>query len=128
MGDFESIVRPFATPEIRPPYVATPQSPPEPDDSDTIVWGNSGDNVFQLQAHVTQDVRPATWPEISRKYDVIRVTDPDNSDNHLDVEVMTQFKGRNKYDKSLFQMDITRTEPSENVEILSRNNTRKTAD
>lgn len=124
--NLEQIVRPYIVGVQPTPGFQTARfAPPDANLDEEIVWGSSGDNIFQAIAKRRPEFDMDNEnEEIKRKFDVVRIKDPNNSDNHLDVEVMTQYVGRNKIDKTRTTIDLARTEPSENVEIISRDNTR----
>lgn len=130
MSNLEQIIRPAAAGAIRPPpppgYFASPIF----SDPNIVTWGSSGGSVFELQAHQQATVPPAKWPkndEQKRKYDVIRVKNPDDPTQHVDVEAMTEYVARNRIDKSRITLRYAPQGESENVEVLSRNNTRNSS-
>ena len=130
MSELERIVRPSQDGSIRPNPVLGYQSPPVTPEDNTITWGGSGSNIFQASAHLSQSIDPAKWPdssETSRTFDVVRVKNPDDTTQHVDVEVMTEYQARNKIDKSRITLRYGAQQPNANIEILSRNNVRKSA-
>ena len=127
MSDIERIIRPAQDGAIRPAAVQGYQAPPATPDDNTITWGSSGSNIFQVSAHVSQTI-DNPWPksdETQRTYDLVRVKNPDDTDQHVDVEVMTEYQARNKIDKSRITLRYGAQEGSANVEVLSRKNIRK---
>lgn len=127
MSDLEQIVRPAQDGSIRPVYAAQLLKPPVVSSAGTISWGSSGANIFQVSAHVSQNVDPAKWPksdEIKRTYDLVKVKNPDDKSQHVIVESMTEYQARNAIDKSRITLRYATNTNSENVEVLSRGNTR----
>lgn len=105
----------------RQPLAYSPSSTGE--DDSTIVWGKAGASPFQLQANsALEEITERT--EVQRTYDVVRVKDPDNEDNHIDVEVMTSYTSVDKNGGSRLKINLDRTRESQNVEILERDKTR----
>lgn len=124
MIELESIVRPTLPTDFRPPVNTLVLVPVIIDDDDTVVWGGAGDSVFQLKFLGAPTQIKFVSTEESRVFDTVRVKDPDNDENHLDLEVMTQYSGRNKTDDSRISISLARVQPAQDVEILSRNNVR----
>jgi hypothetical protein len=108
---------------IRPDFNALAYQPQGVDSETTVVWGKPGASPFQIQANVALEV-DETRTETSRTFDVVRVKDPDNADNHVDMEVMTSYTSRKKNGGGRVTIDLARVQPSESVEILERDQTR----
>lgn len=128
MTSLITIVRPNQTPDIRPAKgtklrTTRPVTPDAPDDG-RVTWGSSGNSVFQLRANIKQELPPVIM-EQARVYDVIRVENPDDSDQYVETEVMTEYQARNSIDKSRYVLRFGATQPSANVSIVSRGNVRK---
>lgn len=128
MSKLEQIVRPSQDGLIRPSPAAGYQAPPIIPNGNTVTWGSAGNDIFQVSAHVSQSINNP-WPksdETQRKYDVARVKNPDDHDQHVDVEAMTEYQARNKIDKSRITLRYAKMNPTEgNIEILSSDNVRK---
>jgi hypothetical protein len=62
--------------------------------------------------------------EVQRTYDVVRVTDPNNEDNHIDMEVMTSYTSVDKNGGSRLKINLDRATESENVKVMERDRTR----
>lgn len=92
------------------------------DESFTKVWGKPGANPFQLTA--TASFNMEETQEIERKFDVVRVKDPDNEDNHIDVEVLTKLTTQSTISKQRTSISLERTQTSSSTEILQRDQTR----
>lgn len=124
-----SIIRPFGQPDIRPPPTYVKKAKEEPnEDEDLVVWGNSGNSIFALQATSKSDIKPQESDEISRKYDVVRVKNPDDPDQYIETERMTEYQARNKIDGSRITLRFEKTQASENIEIVKKDQTRKAAE
>ena len=121
----EQIVRPSTNPSIRPPYPSQITSTAKPASDTPKVWGSSGNSVFDLRAQDESTVKPATWPETQRTYDVVRVKNTDDPDQHVDVEVMTEYQGRNKISQDRITLKFATNTNTDNTEVLSRGNIRK---
>lgn len=127
MSDLEQIVRPSLAGAIRPSPPAGYFASPIFSDPNIVTWGTSGATVFELQAHQQATVPPAIWPksdETKRTYDVVRVKNPDDPTQHVDVEAMTEYIARNRIDKSRTTLRYAPQGASDNVEVLSKNNVR----
>jgi hypothetical protein len=129
-SSLEQIVRPSTAGSIRPGVPLGYQQPPIVKDSNTITWGGSGSNIFTLKAHVQQSINNP-WPqdEIKRTFDVVKVFNPDDHDQHVTVEAMTKYQARNRVDKSRYELNFAKMNPTEgDIEIVSSGNTRQTGD
>lgn len=125
MTDMIAIVRPFGFHDYRPRPSMPTKAPTQPPEGPNIVtWGSAGNNVFQLRANVKADVPKPNWDETERKYDKVRVFNEDDRDQYVDTEIMTEYSMRNKLSKERFIIRYGQTQPSENMEILSKGNVR----
>lgn len=124
----EFIVRPSQTSNIRPgvpTQIFAPQKVPQ---NNPITWGSSGDSVFDLRARDQSEIKPATWPEEQRKYDVVRVFNPDDRTQFVDTEQMTEYQGRNKISKDRIVIRFAKNQDTDNTEVISTGNIRKNSD
>lgn len=123
--DLSLLSRPFLPLDIRPLKRGTK---PEPlDEGNAILeWGSAGSDVFQLQASNQNEIKNEDSTEVERTYDIVRVKNPDDPEQNLDVEVATEFALRTKISESRFKVRYTPQEASENVEIIARNQKRTT--
>jgi hypothetical protein len=120
----EHIVRPSQAPQIRPgtptQLFATPKVP----QNNPITWGNAGSSVFDLHAQSQSEV-PQPKFEAERKYDVVRVYNPDDRDQFVDTEQMTEYQGRNKLSNERFILRFATNSNTENTEVIQKGLTRK---
>lgn len=124
MPDFEYISRPFAPLPVRPAGKTFKHEPIAPG-STVFSWGSGGDDAFQLRASNQNQVDNGNdHIEISRKFDVVKVKDPNNDENFIQTEVMKEYQARNRVDDSRIKIRFKETEGGGNVEILQRNQTR----
>jgi hypothetical protein len=114
-GKFKEVFRPDAN--------TAAYAPPQADSDTTVVWGKAGASPFQLQANVALEVIEERT-EVQRTYDVVRVTDPNNEDNHIDMEVMTSYTSVDKNGGSRLKINLDRATESENVKVMERDRTR----
>lgn len=121
----EYVVRPSQAPSIRPGHpsqllvaAAVPQNTPQQ-------WGSSGDSVFDLHAHSSATVPKPEFPETQRKYDVVRVYNPDDNTQYIDTEEMTEYQGRNKISKDRIVLRFADTQNTANTKVQQRGLTRK---
>lgn len=129
MSDLEQIVRPSETGNVRPVnIIAGLRKAPAVVDPNEVVWGSAGNDVFQLQAHLQQEVNNRDEDEIQRKYDTVRIKSKDDPNTYVDVEVMTAYQSRNRIDKSRTELRFTPPEADANSEIIKRNQTRKSGE
>lgn len=127
MSELEQIVRPSQEGAIRPGPISGYQAPPVVKDATVITWGTSGSNIFQLSAHASQQINNP-WPksdETHRKYDIIKVKNPDDDTQHVFVEAMTEYNARNSIDKSRTTLRYASQTSSANVEVISTGNVRR---
>lgn len=124
MSNLEQIVRPSQSPDIRPAPTTALLEPPKTVNNPNVVWGTSGNSIFQLRAHASGQVDNRQDYETSRKFDVVRVKNPDDENQYIDVEVMTEYQARNKIDDSRTKLRFDKPKAKDNIEIISRDNTR----
>jgi hypothetical protein len=119
----EQIVRPSQTLSLRPAsptqIFATPKIPV----NNPVVWGSSGDSIFDLHAHSSGSSNNK-WPESERTFDVVRVFNPDDHDQFIDTEVMTEYQGRNKLSQERITMQFASQTSSPHTEVISSGNKR----
>jgi hypothetical protein len=125
----EYVVRPSQSPNIRPGMPTQILATPKVIDNEPIVWGNSGDSVFDLNASTSIELPQPKWEE-SRKYDVVRVYNPDDRTQFVDTEQMTEYQARNKPSQQSsiaqdrIQLMFATNTNTENTEVISKGNTR----
>ena len=107
---------------IRPDFNPNKYKTSVPETETTIVWGKPGADPFEELYVLSAEAEEER--EIRRKFDVVRVKDPDNEDNHIDVEVMTEWEGRTTVSNKRVKMTLEKPQASSNVEIRERNRTR----
>lgn len=125
MSTLEQIVRPAQVPNIRPLNFAIPRKQPKNPSDNLITWGNAGNDIFTISAHLQQDIKPAEWEETKRTYDAVRIQNPDDTEQHVDAEAMTEYQSRNRISKDRYILRFAKQEDSESVKVLSRGNVRK---
>lgn len=119
------VIRPSQSPDIRPTRPAAYQAVLDAPADQEIVWGSAGNNIFVATAHTKGFVNNNnTNEEVSRKYDVVRVKNPADTEQHVDFEVMTEYQSRNVITKDRTTLRFEKTAASANVQVLSRNNSR----
>jgi hypothetical protein len=129
MSKLEQIVRPSTAAGIRPLNFTVPRKPAKQPKDNLITWGNSGDDIFTLTAHMQQDIKnDLKSDETKRTYDEVRVFDPNDHDNFVDQQVMTEYQGRNTIDKSRIFIRFAKNEPSADIEVRKRGVTKKTGE
>jgi hypothetical protein len=121
----EYVVRPSQAPNIRPGSPSQLLTPPKVPENNPQVWGSSGDSVFDLHAHTQAEVPKPEWPETQRKYDVVRVYNPDDNTQYIDTEEMTEYQGRNKITKDRIVLRFADTQNTANTKVQQRGLTRK---
>jgi hypothetical protein len=124
MPNLEQVVRPAQTLVFRPIASQKGSTPIFPDDV-VLLWGDSGNNVFQLSQNVKQSVNnDRSDKEESRTFDVVRIKNTEDDSQFLDVEVLTGYQARNQIDKTRTKLLFSPPQGGGNVEILKRNQTR----
>jgi hypothetical protein len=121
MAGFEVIVRPVVFPNIRP--LPSRSLPPEdkPEQGQAVLSGSNG-QVIALTHTYSGNASTTGGREIERTFDTARIKSSVDSDTHIDVEVVKKIKmndGSNWH--------YTPIEPSENVEIINRDQTRSSS-
>jgi hypothetical protein len=102
---------------------ATPKVP----SNEPITWGNATASVFQLQASSQAEVPPAKFEESQRKYDVVRVYNPDDREQFVDTEQMTEYQGRNSIGKERTTIRFSGNSNTENTEVIQKGIIRKSS-
>jgi hypothetical protein len=121
----EQVVRPSQTPRIRPGHPTQILKTPKIPQNNPVVWGSSGSSIFEIQGNLSQEVPKPKWEE-SRTYDVVRVYNPDDREQFVDTEQMTEYQGRNKLGKDRFVMKFATNRNTENTEVIERGLVRNT--
>jgi hypothetical protein len=121
----EFIVRPSQAPAIRPGHPSQLLVAPKTPQNTPHEWGSSGDSIFDLHAHSAATVPKPEWPETQRKYDVVRVYNPDDHEQYVDTEQMTEYQGRNKISKERIILRFADTKNTDNTKVLQKGLTRK---
>jgi len=132
MAGFEVIVRPMVFPNIRP---APSRSLPPADDAtqgQAVLSGSSG-QVIALTHSYSASASSTGGTEHQRTFDVARIRPSGSGSsrsgrstddgNYIDVEVLREVKMRDS-SGSTSVYKYTPVQPSENVEIIRRNQTR----
>lgn len=120
----EFVVRPSQNPNIRPGTPTQIFEPQKTPDNPVNEWGSSGQSVFDLQAHAQQELPEPKWEE-TRTYDVVKVFNPDDKSQFVETEQMTEYQARNKISPDRFTMKFATNTNTENTEVVSRNNIRR---
>ena len=121
----EFVVRPSQSPAIRPGVPTQILKTPKVPKNEPIQWGNSGQSVFDLHAHNQQETPKPEYPETQRKYDVVRVYNPDDHDQYVDTEQMTEYQGRNKISGDRIVLRFADTQNTANAKVQQRGLIRK---
>lgn len=121
----EFVTRPFESPRIRPGTPTQMFENPKVVTHEPITWGNGGSDVFDLRAHTQQELPQPKFEENQRTYDEIKVMNPDDHDQHVTVEAMTEYQARNQISKDRITLRFPTNTNTEDTEVISRNNIRK---
>lgn len=115
----EVIVRPFVNPDTRPKARA-----PKPvvDERITEIAGRRG-SFIQLSHSESTSWNTSNQTEVKRTFDVVRVKNPDDDQQHVDVEVTTKLRVRNA-DNSQSTLRLAKPTATENTEILEEDRER----
>lgn len=120
----EYVVRPSQSPTIRPGSPSQIFATPKVPQNTPVSWGSAGNSVFDLHAQAQHELPQPQW-ETQRKYDVVRVYNPDDRSQYVDTEQMTEYQARNKMSKDRFTMRFATNRNTENTEVISKGLTRK---
>lgn len=123
----ELLVRPNQSSDFRPPGSA-PRLAQVGDvtknDNVLVSWGSGGDSIFTVTSPSFGFKVEDEKQETERTFDVVRVKNPDDPDQYVDTEVMTEWKARNKIDQSRIVLRFTPASSSQDTEVISRGNKR----
>lgn len=123
----EVVVRPSQSPDIRPLTALGLGAPAAVDPENEVVWGDSGNSAFTFSKHYSVTIE-AVHDEKERTYDQVRVKNPDDEDQHVDVEVLRKISTakRKWIDEQEMTLNYKALDPDPDglTEILSRNNKR----
>jgi hypothetical protein len=120
----EYVVRPSQSPTIRPGSPSQIFAPIKIPQNTPQTWGSPGNSVFDLHAQ-SQVELPQPKFEAERKYDVVRVYNPDDRTQFVDTEVMTEYQARNKLSNERFTLRFATNSNTENTEVIQKGLTRK---
>jgi hypothetical protein len=121
----EYVTRPSQSPNIRPGHPTQLLAAPNVVANNPIVWGSPGNSVFDLRAS-SQSTVPTPKFEAQRTYDVVRVFNPNDKTQFVDTEQMTEYQGRNKLSADRVQLMFATNTNTDNTEVISKANIRKT--
>ena len=124
----EFVARPFARPDIRPGTPTQIFQQPKVPQNEPIKWGSSGDSVFDLHAKNAQETPKPEFPETSRKYDIVRVYNPDDHEQYVDTEQMSEYQGRNKISADRIVLRFAKAQDTSDTKVMQRGLTRKNPD
>jgi len=124
----EFVVRPSQSPAIRPGVPTQIFQTPKIPDNPPKVWGNAGTSVFDLHAHTQQELPKPEFPETKRRYDVVRVYNPDDHDQYIDTEQMSEYQGRNKISAERIVLRFAKAQSTEHTKVMQRGLVRKNPD
>lgn len=123
----EYVVRPSQSPQIRPGSRTQLLEAPKIVQNNPQVWGSSGNSVFQLHAHTQQEL-PQPMNEKQRTYDIVRVYNPDDHEQFVDTEQMTEYQGRNKISNDRITLRFANNANTEHTKVIAKNQKRKQDD
>lgn len=121
MSDLEYITRPSGFIPLRVPGRLKEKKANE--DEIIISFGSPGASIFNYQGWA-MSIESEDEQEVRRTYDVVRVKNPDDNEQHVDVEVMTEYQARNTISSKRTTLRFADTQDADNIEILKRNQTR----
>jgi len=126
----ELLVRPNQTADFRPlpgaPRLAQVGDETK-NDNVVVSWGGTGDSIFTIARPPFGFKVEDDKQETERTYDVVRVKNPDDPDQYVDTEVMTEWKARNKIDSSRTTLRFASPTSSQTTEVISRGNKRSSS-
>lgn len=116
----EFVVRPSQAPAIRPGVPTQIFQTPKVPNNPPKVWGNAGESVFELNAHAQQELPMPEFPETKRSYDVVRVYNPDDEEQFVDTEQMSEYQGRNKISGERIVLRFAKAQNTETTKVQQR--------
>lgn len=117
----EIVVRPVVLPNIRPRPPQIPVVVDEDEEPSEIV-GNSGRAISLSHGRRWSFTRPHQT-ETRRTFDLMRVKNPEDSDQYVDVEVTTRLYTRDQRNER-GKLRLRPPDETANIEAISRNNSR----
>jgi len=115
VGLFEVLVRPNVYPRIRP--IPNPAPPPLDPEDRLVVLDSSSVTIIELNFTYSYSMSRTKIEETSRKFDVARISNVDDSSQFVDVEVITALKLRDA-DRMVYKRKYEKPKAGPNVEIL----------
>lgn len=119
----ETIVRPVTSKDFRP---TAKRSLPPTDDNPVSFDGGTG-RLIDLNHSANYSWSHTVERETERTYDTLRIHNPDDSSQFVDDEVITKIRYRN-WDGNIRKVRLTDPPEQDNIEIISRDNTRSNSD
>jgi hypothetical protein len=125
IASLERVIRPRVSPRIRP--AVTPQILPSEDDGAGIARIAGNTQVINLSHSYNSTQSRRAEKEIKRKFDLVRVKNPNDEEQYVDLEVTHKIHtldGRGLTAKYNF----AKPPPAENIEILEEDKERFNSD
>lgn len=127
MAELEQLVRPYSPYEVLKKGATYKPEPTELEGTTVWTFGSAGDDVFALRASTQAEIdNEGTDHEVRRKFDLVKVKDPNNDENFIETEVMKEYEARNSISKDRIIIRFREQDPSANIEILKKDQTRNT--
>jgi hypothetical protein len=126
MPNLESVVRPYAIQGVNPPkpQVEGPNAPEQA----ILEFGGSGASVFTVALSAfTEVVTIEPHREISRTFDVVRVKNPDDPKQFVDVESLRKVTLQNVSTGAKREITYAEQQADANTEFVKRNQIRTTS-
>jgi hypothetical protein len=120
----EHVVRPSQAPQIRPGFPSQLFATQKIPENNAQTWGTAGNSVFDLKAHAQVEL-PAPKFENSRKFDTVKVKNPDDTTQSVTTEQMTEYTGSPKQGGQKITLKFTPPVNTDFTEVLTRNNIRQ---
>lgn len=117
----EHVVRPVVVDTLRPPSQSGLRTPNSDVEDAVLEWGRSGDSIFTISASAHQEAQNPDHAEVARKVDVVRVKNPDDETQHIDVEVMREYQGINRATGERFNLAFDNVPISPSIEVIQSN-------
>ena len=124
-NQLEYVVRPSQSPRVRPTLATQLSATPKVPSNEPTTWGNATPSLFQLQASSQSEVPPPKFEETQRKYDVVRVFNPDDREQFVDTEQMTEYQARNQIGKDRTTLRFATNSNTENTQVIQKGIIRK---
>lgn len=115
----ETVVRPIENRDFRP----TPKQLLEPSDDNEFILDGGDGSMLSLRHSINYSWSHTAETEVRRKFDVDRIHNPDDDEQFVDVERITQLRVKDAKGK-IRKLHLARPPAADNITTVSTDNVR----